>query len=117
MTTPTSAEGPLAGLRVIELADCIGQWAGKLMADLGAEVIKVEPPEGVPERQVGPFYQDQPDPNRSLYFWHYNTSKRGVTLNLEQEQGRESADRAHRSAPIARRNSPTYCSIASAGSV
>jgi benzylsuccinate CoA-transferase BbsE subunit len=85
----SSLPGPLAGLRVIELADCIGQWGGKLLADLGADVIKVEPPGGVGERQVGPFYQDQPDPNRSLYFWHYNTSKRGVTLDLEQEQGRE----------------------------
>lgn len=89
MTTQESRPGPLAGVRVIELADRIGQWCGKLMADFGAEVIKIEPPGGVEERQVGPFYQDEPDPNRSLYFWHYNTSKRGVTLNLETEEGRE----------------------------
>src|SRR5690349_17157173 len=57
------------------------------MADFGADVIKVEPIGGADERHVGPFYQDQPDPNRSLYFWHYNTSKRGVTLNLEQPEG------------------------------
>ena len=41
------------------------------------------------ERQVGPFYKDIEDPNRSLYFWHYNTSKRSVTLDLSQEEGRE----------------------------
>ena len=88
MTAQPNAPGPLAGLRVIELANHIGQWCGKLMADFGADVIKVEPPGGVAERQIGPFYQDVPDPNRSLYFWHYNTSKRGITLDLEQEQGR-----------------------------
>ncbi|MEI6666323.1 MAG: CaiB/BaiF CoA-transferase family protein [Chloroflexota bacterium] len=88
MTTSSNLPGPLAGLRVIELADCIGQWCGKLLADFGADVIKVEPIGGAAERQVGPFYQDVVDPNRSLYFWHYNTSKRGITLDLEQEQGR-----------------------------
>ena len=85
----TNTPGPLAGVRVIEVADRIGQWCGKLMADFGAEVIKVEPPGGAAERQVGPFYQDQPDPDRSLYFWHYNTSKQGVTLNLQSEEGRD----------------------------
>ncbi len=88
-TQPTTQPGPLAGLRVIEVADRIGQWCGKLMADFGADVIKIEPPGGVAERQVGPFYKDIEDPNRSLYFWHYNTSKRSVTLDLSQEEGRE----------------------------
>ena len=87
MTTPAPT-GPLAGLRVIELATHIGQWCGKLMADLGADVIKVEPPGGVEERRVGPFYRDEPHPERSLYFWHYNTSKRSVVLDLEHPQGR-----------------------------
>jgi crotonobetainyl-CoA:carnitine CoA-transferase CaiB-like acyl-CoA transferase len=84
-----SLPGPLKGLRVVELADRTGQWCGKLMADFGADVIKVEPPGGVAERQIGPFYQDIPHPDRSLYFWHYNTSKRSVTLDLQQEAGRE----------------------------
>jgi crotonobetainyl-CoA:carnitine CoA-transferase CaiB-like acyl-CoA transferase len=83
------AGGPLGDLRVLELADEKGQWAGKLLADLGADVIKIEPPEGSSERQIGPFYQDVPDPERSLRFWHYNTSKRGVTLDLHTEEGRE----------------------------
>lgn len=89
MTTDNSLPGPLKGLRVIELADRTGQWCGKLMADFGADVVKVEPPGGVAERRVGPFYQDIEDVDRSLYFWHYNTSKRSVTLDLEQEAGRE----------------------------
>ena len=89
MTAQPELPGPLSGLRVVELANHIGQWCGKLMADFGADVIKVEPPGGVEERQIGPFYHDEPDPERSLYFWHYNTSKRSVTLNLEHEEGRE----------------------------
>jgi len=92
MTTQQQQEtrpGPLAGLRVIELAGRLGQWTGKLMADFGADVIKVEPPSGVVERKVGPFYKDIEDPNRSLYFWHYNTSKKSVTLDLSKPEGRD----------------------------
>ena len=81
--------GPLGNLRVLELSDVIGEWCGKLMADMGADVIKIEPPGGVAERRIGPFYQDVPHPDRSLHFWHYNTSKRGITLNLETEEGRD----------------------------
>ena len=86
MTTRTS-NGPLGDLRVIEVGGEIGEWCAKLMADLGADVIKVEPPGGAAEREIGPFYQDLPDADRSLHFWHYNTSKRGITLNLESEDG------------------------------
>ena len=80
--------GPLHGLRVIEVSDEQGQYCGKLMGDLGADVIKVEPPGGESTRSVGPFLDDEPHKDRSLAFWHYNTSKRGVTLNLETEDGR-----------------------------
>ena len=83
-----ATSGPFAGLRILELADEKGQWCGKLMADLGADVIKIEPPGGEATRTVGPFYQDLPDRERSLSFWHYNTSKRGITLSLETEDGR-----------------------------
>ena len=89
MTTQSTPSGPLAGLRVIELADRQGQWCGKLMADFGADVIKVEPPGGAAERKIGPFYKDIEDPNRSIYFWHYNTSKRSITLDLAKDEGRE----------------------------
>lgn len=81
--------GPLAGLRVLELADEKGQFCGKLMADLGADVIKIEPPGGQSTRRVGPFWHDRPHPERSLSFWHYNTSKRGITLNLERQDGQD----------------------------
>ena len=75
------SSGPLGNLRVLELSDVIGEWCGKLMGDLGADIVKVEPPGGVGERRIGPFYQDVPHPERSLHFWHYNTSKRSITLN------------------------------------
>ena len=79
--------GPLHGLRVLELSDEKGQFCGKLMADLGADLIKIEPPGGQATRYVGPFMDDKPHPERSLSFWHYNTSKRAITLNLETADG------------------------------
>lgn len=79
--------GPLTGLRVLELADEKGQFCGKLLADLGADVIKIEPPGGEPCRRVGPFLDDVPHPDRSLSFWYYNTSKRGVTLDVRSADG------------------------------
>jgi crotonobetainyl-CoA:carnitine CoA-transferase CaiB-like acyl-CoA transferase len=81
--------GPLAGLRVLELADETGQFCGKLLGDLGADVVKIEPPSGEPCRRVGPFLDDIPHPERSLSFWYYNTSKRGITLNLDTADGRQ----------------------------
>jgi benzylsuccinate CoA-transferase BbsE subunit len=81
--------GPLAGLRVVELCSERGAWAGKLMADMGAGVIKVEPPGGDVTRTFPPFLDDVEGPERSLYFWHYNTSKRGITLDLETQDGRD----------------------------
>jgi crotonobetainyl-CoA:carnitine CoA-transferase CaiB-like acyl-CoA transferase len=80
--------GPLAGLRILELADETGQFCGKLLGDLGADVVKIEPPGGERNRHVGPFLDDIPHPERSLSFWYYNTSKRGITLNLETADGR-----------------------------
>lgn len=80
--------GPLADLRVVELAGEMSAFAGKLLADLGADVILVEPPAGAPVRHYPPFVDDRPDPEGSLWFWHYHTSKRGVTLDLEQEAAR-----------------------------
>jgi crotonobetainyl-CoA:carnitine CoA-transferase CaiB-like acyl-CoA transferase len=80
--------GPLAGLRVVEIGSVNGQYCGKLLADMGADVIKVEPPAGDEARRVGPFADDIPDPNRSLFYWYYNTNKRGVTLDIEHPDGR-----------------------------
>jgi crotonobetainyl-CoA:carnitine CoA-transferase CaiB-like acyl-CoA transferase len=78
---------PLAGLRVLELSSVEGQYCGKLLADMGADVVKVEPPAGDAARHIGPFAGDIPDLNRSLPFWYFNTSKRGITLNIESPAG------------------------------
>jgi crotonobetainyl-CoA:carnitine CoA-transferase CaiB-like acyl-CoA transferase len=78
------SEGALSGLKVLEFDDGLGQFCGKLLADLGADVIKVEPPGGAPARYVGPYAADVPGVNRSLTFWHYNTNKKSVTLDLNR---------------------------------
>jgi crotonobetainyl-CoA:carnitine CoA-transferase CaiB-like acyl-CoA transferase len=83
----SDATGPLTGLRILELADEKGQFCGKLLGDLGADVVKIEPPCGERNRHVGPFLDDIPHPERSLSFWYYNTSKRGITLGLETADG------------------------------
>ena len=74
----------LEGIRIVELAHERVSWAGKLLGDMGADVILVEPEEGAASRDYPPFLDGQPGENRSLYFWHYNTSKRSVLLNLEK---------------------------------
>ena len=88
MSDDPNPPGPLAGLRILELADETGQFCGKLLGDLGADVVKIEPPGGEPNRHVGPFLDDIPHPERSLSFWYYNTSKRGITLSVETADGR-----------------------------
>jgi crotonobetainyl-CoA:carnitine CoA-transferase CaiB-like acyl-CoA transferase len=77
----------LQGVRVIELADELGEYCGKVLAGLGADVIKVEPLGGEITRSYGPFFNDDPHPDRSLYFWHYNFGKRGIVLDLDSEEG------------------------------
>jgi len=74
----------LHGVKVVELATMVaGPYCGKLLADLGADVIKVEPTEGDPSRHVGPFPTTGPHPERSAMFLYLNTSKRGITLDPE----------------------------------
>jgi crotonobetainyl-CoA:carnitine CoA-transferase CaiB-like acyl-CoA transferase len=89
--TDQSAPRPavLAGIRVIELADEQAEYCGLTLAGLGADVIKVEPPGGNPTRRIGPFYEDKPDLERSLFFWQYNRGKRSIVLDLEKEQDRD----------------------------
>ncbi len=84
------AEQPstLGHLSILELTDEKGEYCGKLLADMGAEVIRVEPPSGHPTRNIGPFVGDIPDPEKSLHFFHYNTNKRSITLNIERPEGR-----------------------------
>ena len=75
--------GVLAGIRVVEVADETAEYVGLVLAGLGAEVVKVEPPEGSPTRRIGPFLDDQPHPERSLHFWAYNRGKRSVVLDAD----------------------------------
>jgi crotonobetainyl-CoA:carnitine CoA-transferase CaiB-like acyl-CoA transferase len=79
----------LDGLRVVELADEQAEYVGLLLAGLGAEVIKVEPPEGSPTRRIGPFLDDIEGAERSLHFWAYNRGKRSVILDLTDPGGRD----------------------------
>jgi crotonobetainyl-CoA:carnitine CoA-transferase CaiB-like acyl-CoA transferase len=78
----------LSPYRVLDLTTERGLLCGQLLGDLGADVIKVEPPGGSPARAIGPFYHDQPHPDRSLYWWSYNRNKRSITLDIEREEGR-----------------------------
>ena len=75
--------------RVLDLTDEKGLMCGKILGDLGADVIKVEKPGGDPARNRGPFYKDIPDPEKSLYWFYTNSSKRGITLNIESADGKE----------------------------
>jgi crotonobetainyl-CoA:carnitine CoA-transferase CaiB-like acyl-CoA transferase len=79
----------LAGCRVLDLTTERGLMCGQILGDLGADVIKVEPPGGSPVRSLQPFFADQPGPERSVYWWAYNRNKRGVTLDLETGEGRD----------------------------
>src|SRR5581483_389190 len=77
--------GILDGVRVVEIADEQAEHGGLLLAGLGAEVIKIEPPGGNSTRRIGPFLHDQPGPESSLFFWQHNRGKRSVTLDLDDE--------------------------------
>lgn len=83
------ADGLLTGFRALDLTDARGIVCGKIMATLGVDVIKVERPGGDLARNVPPFYQDIPDPHKSLYWLAFNTDKRSITLNLEVSKGQE----------------------------
>jgi crotonobetainyl-CoA:carnitine CoA-transferase CaiB-like acyl-CoA transferase len=77
----------LAPYRVLDLTDHTGWLCGRILGDLGADVVKIEPPGGDPGRRLGPFYGDVPDPSRSLTWFACNANKRGVTLSLEKPEG------------------------------
>lgn len=81
--------GLLGGYRVLDLTDEKAHLCGKILGDFGADVIKVERPGGDPSRNIGPFYRNVPDPEKSLFWFANNTSKRGITLNIEVPDGRE----------------------------
>ncbi len=79
----------LSDLRILDLTDIKGALCAKLFGDMGADVIKIEPPGGDAMRSIGPFLDHTPHHDRSLLYWFYNTSKRGVTLDLQKPGGQE----------------------------
>lgn len=83
------AQAPLEGYRALDLTFDEVTLCGRMLADLGVDVIKVEPPGGDPTRDRGPFYGDDSDPEKSLLWFAYNRGKRSVTCNLETEDGRD----------------------------
>ncbi len=81
--------GLLTPYRVLDLTDKNGWLCGRILGDLSADVIKVEPPAGDSGRRVGVFYHDDPNPEKNLFWFAYNANKRGITLALDTGQGHE----------------------------
>ena len=81
-------QAALDGVRILDLTTEMGWYCGKLLADLGADVIKVEPVGGDPARGRAPFWQGQPGRETSLRFWYFNANKRSATVDLGQFDGR-----------------------------
>ena len=95
MATPFGALGAssFSGLRVVEMSgDPAGELTGKLLAQLGADVVKVEPPGGSPTRAMGPFVDGHRDLNHSLTYWFYNADKRSVVLDEGDRDDRAALD-------------------------
>jgi len=89
MNREALGKGILAGITVLDLADEKGSFCSKLLADLGATVIKIEPPEGNPERKIGPFYRTQAGEHVSLSFAYHNSNKFGLVLDPWTAEGKK----------------------------
>jgi crotonobetainyl-CoA:carnitine CoA-transferase CaiB-like acyl-CoA transferase len=87
VTTSSNQPRVLDGIRVLDLSGLPGQYTGRLLADMGADVVKVEPPGGDPVRRMAPFAKDQEGLERSLRWLAYNTNKRSVVIDLTTPQG------------------------------
>jgi crotonobetainyl-CoA:carnitine CoA-transferase CaiB-like acyl-CoA transferase len=108
MSTAKDPRG-IGVLRVVECGQGVSAaYGAKMIADLGAEVIKVEPPGGDLTRGRGPFPNDRPDPEKSGLFVYLNTNKRGVTADLGKPEGRELLGRLLEKADILIHNVPPY---------
>jgi len=83
------ADKPLSGLKAIDLTDEKGMFCGKILADLGVEVIKVEKPGGDEARMIPPFYKNETDKEKSLFWLSFNAGKKGITLDIRTKKGRE----------------------------
>ena len=87
---PPLGHGPLEGVKVLDLSeDIAGSFCARLLADYGAEALKLEPPSGAALRRMPPFAGDDPHPEKSLFFLALNLNKKGATLNLATEAGRQ----------------------------
>ncbi len=93
-------EGMLSPYRVLDLTDEKGLLCGRILGDLGADVIKIERPGGDLARNIGPFYHDEPDPEKSLFWFAFNANKRGITLDIETADGKEIFKKLVKSADI-----------------
>ena len=79
----------LDGLRILDLSGPAGFYCTKLLADLGADIVRVEPPGGDGDHLPGPFFDGETDPNQSLYRWHFHTNKRSILLDISSSSGRK----------------------------
>ena len=100
--------GLLDGIRVLDLGSGISApWCAKILADYGAEVIKVETPgSGDDARRMGPFAGDDPDSEKSLTFLYLNTNKKGVSLDISSVSGRRLFHRLLADADVLVENNP-----------
>ena len=89
VSTSQQAESLLDSCRVLDLTDEKGQLCGRILGDLGADVVKIEPVGGDPSRNIGPFYHHIPHPEKSLYWFAYNANKKSITLNIKAADGKE----------------------------
>jgi len=89
MAEKNAVEGMLSPYRVLDLTDEKGYLCGRILGDLGADVLKIERPGGDPDRNQGPFYHDKADPEKSLFWFAYNNNKRGITLDIEKAEGQD----------------------------
>lgn len=90
----------LEGYRILDLTDEKGFLCGKILGEMGADVILVEKPGGSSARQIGPFYKEIPHPEKSLFWFAYNANKRGITLDLDKEEGRLLFEKLVRTADV-----------------
>ncbi|TSD40547.1 CoA transferase [Rhodococcus sp. KBS0724] len=93
-------EGFLGGIRVLEVGSELGEYCGKLLAGLGADVVRIEAFDGDETRSIGPFYHDEKHPDRSLHFWHYNFAKRSAVIDLNSTEGQQDFARLARAADV-----------------
>jgi crotonobetainyl-CoA:carnitine CoA-transferase CaiB-like acyl-CoA transferase len=97
---PDERQGLLAPYRVLDLTQDLGAFCGRMLADLSADVIKIEPPGGDPARSRDPFYEDTPHPERSLWWFVHHAGKRGITLDYTTPSGQELLQRLVRTAHV-----------------